>query len=77
MDRIITASILYNLVQCPHRVTMDLFGDVALRDPVNPFVQLLWDRGNEYEQDVVGNRKIPFISYTLTAWKKNPRHMRQ
>jgi predicted RecB family nuclease len=41
---------------------MDLFGDVALRDPVNPFVQLLWDRGNEYEQDVIGKLDIPFTS---------------
>ena len=62
MDKIITASILYNLVQCPHRVTMDLFGDSSLRDPVNPFVQLLWDRGNEYEQEVIEKLDIPFIN---------------
>ena len=41
MNRHITASILYNLVQCPHRVTMDLFGDPAMKDPINLFVQLL------------------------------------
>ena len=29
----ITASMLYDLVACPHRVTMDLFGDPVERDP--------------------------------------------
>ncbi len=62
MDKIITASILYNLVQCPHRVSMDLFTDVALRDPVNPFVQLLWDRGNAYEQEIIEKLDMPFTN---------------
>jgi hypothetical protein len=30
----ITASMLYDLVACPHRVTMDLFGDPVERDPM-------------------------------------------
>ena len=29
MTAMITASMLYDLVACPHRVTMDLFGDLA------------------------------------------------
>ncbi|MGH8656256.1 MAG: ribonuclease H-like domain-containing protein [Gammaproteobacteria bacterium] len=33
MPTSITASILYNLVACPHRVTMDAFADLAERDP--------------------------------------------
>lgn len=49
----ITASMLYDLVGCPHRVTMDLFADPANRDPVNAFVQLLWDRGAAHEVDVI------------------------
>jgi hypothetical protein len=32
----ITAAMLYDLVQCPHRVTINLFGDPAKRDP-KPF----------------------------------------
>ena len=28
----ITGSMLYDLVQCPHRVTMDLFGDYVAGD---------------------------------------------
>jgi hypothetical protein len=45
MSTPITAAMLYDLVQCPHRVTMDLFADPAFRDKVSPFVQLLWDKG--------------------------------
>ncbi|MDO9528112.1 MAG: TM0106 family RecB-like putative nuclease [Syntrophales bacterium] len=62
MSKPITASILYNLVQCPHRVSMDLFGDPALRDPINPFVQLLWERGNAFEQEVIEGLKLPFTN---------------
>jgi hypothetical protein len=41
---------------------MDLFTDVALRDPVNPFVQLLWDRGNAYEQEIIEKLDMPFTN---------------
>jgi hypothetical protein len=41
----ITALMLYDLVNCPHRVSMDLFADPASRDLASPFVQLLWERG--------------------------------
>jgi hypothetical protein len=30
----ITGSMLYNLVSCPRRVELDLFGDQDLRDPI-------------------------------------------
>jgi predicted RecB family nuclease len=56
----ITAAMLYDLVQCPHRVTMDLFSDPALKDKVSPFVQLLWDRGSLYEKEVIAGLKLPF-----------------
>jgi hypothetical protein len=35
----ITAAMLYDLVQCPHRPAMDLFGDPAKRDEVNATVR--------------------------------------
>ncbi|MBW2631546.1 MAG: TM0106 family RecB-like putative nuclease [Deltaproteobacteria bacterium] len=60
MKKIITASMLYNLIQCPHRVTMDLFEDPALKDPVNPFVQLLWERGNTFEKEVMDGLDVPY-----------------
>ena len=56
----ITASMLYDLVQCPHRVTMDRFEDPAKRDPINPFVQLLWEKGNAFEQEVIEGLQVPF-----------------
>ena len=57
----ITAAMLYDLVQCPHRMTMDLFGDSSKRDPINPFIQLLWDKGNLYEKEVIGKLEQPFL----------------
>lgn len=62
MPEPITAAMLYDLVHCPHRVTMDLFGDTAKRDPVSPFVELLWERGNAFEQQVIEQLRIPFTN---------------
>jgi len=52
-NELITASMLYNHLVCPHRVTMDTFADPRERDPVSPFVEMLWDRGNKYESEVI------------------------
>lgn len=60
-ERSITASMLYSLVSCPHRVTMDLFEDPARRDPVNPFVELLWERGSAVERERIASLDIPFV----------------
>lgn len=49
----ITASLLYDLVQCPKRVELDLFGKDADRDEVSAFVAMLWQRGTLYEHDVM------------------------
>src|SRR5262245_58921191 len=57
----ITASVLYDLVRCPHRVSLDAFGDSALRDKVNPFVRLLWERGTLYERAVISGLAQPFL----------------
>jgi predicted RecB family nuclease len=57
----ITASMLYDLVACPHRVSMDLFADPAQRDEVSPFVQLLWDRGAAHEKEIIANIGEPFV----------------
>ena len=54
----VTASMLYDLVSCPHRVTMDLFADPAQRDEPNPFVKLLWERGSVYEREVIEGLEI-------------------
>lgn len=51
----ITAAHLYDHVACPHRVHLDTFGDLSKRDEISPFVQLLWERGNSYEAEVISD----------------------
>ena len=60
----ITASMLYDLVECQHRPRMDLFADPLKRDKLSPFVKLLWERGTAYEQEVVAVLDIPFLDLT-------------
>lgn len=69
----ITASILYDLVACPHRVSMDLFGDPLRRDRVSPFVQLLWDRGAAHEEEVVAHIGEPFTDLSRYAGDEKER----
>lgn len=64
MSIMITASMLYDLVQCPHRVTMDSFGDPGERDEINPFVELLWQKGASHEKDIIGKLEIPYLDLT-------------
>lgn len=61
MNDIITALMLYNLVQCPHRAFLDLFGDTARRDEVSPFVNLLWERGTAVERETIARLNEPFL----------------
>jgi uncharacterized protein len=50
----ITASKLYNYLQCPHRVWRDVWGPIEEKiEETNPFVQLLWDRGVQHEEKVI------------------------
>ncbi len=74
MTRSITASMLYDLVSCPHRVTMDLFADPGERDEPNPFVQLLWERGALHEKEVIDQLGIPFID--LSAYSREVKEKR-
>lgn len=70
----ITPSMLYDYVTCPHRLVKDLFEDPALRDPVSPFVQMLWESGNLHEADVVQDLEIPFLNLsTLTGDEREKR----
>ena len=49
----ITGSQLYDIVQCPHRVALDIFGDANERDEPNAFVELLWEQGIDHELQMV------------------------
>lgn len=53
MTQPVTAAMLYDLVACPHRVSMDLYADPADRDEPNAFVELLWEKGSLYEREVM------------------------
>lgn len=69
----ITAAMLYDLVGCPHRVTMDLFADPAQRDEPNAFVELLWERGSLYEREVIAGLKMPFTDLSPFAAEEKER----
>jgi predicted RecB family nuclease len=56
---------LYDLVACPHRVWMDLYGHPMNRDPINPFVQLLWERGAWHEKETIASLRLPFLDLSL------------
>ena len=63
----ITAAMLYDLVQCTHRPAMDLFGDPAKRDEINPFVRLLCDKGTAYEHEVNDGLELPMLDGRVTC----------
>jgi len=46
---------------------MDLFADPALKDKVSPFVQLLWERGSLYEEEVIEGLSLPFVDLSHYA----------
>jgi hypothetical protein len=69
----ITAAMLYDLVQCPHRPTMDLFGDPSKRDEVNPFVQLLWEKGTAFEHEVIDGLEISMLDFSAYAGDEKER----
>jgi predicted RecB family nuclease len=63
----ITASMLYDLISCPHRVRMDVYGNLADRDEPNPFVQMLWEKGSLYEAEVIEGVGEPFLDLSHYA----------
>lgn len=62
MQDMITASMLYSFSTCPHRVSLDLFGNDLERDEISPFVELLWERGNAFELETIEKLGIPFLN---------------
>jgi len=57
----LSANMLYNYVKCPHRLTLDLFGDYSKQDPISVFVKLLWEKGTDFEKQVIESLQIPFL----------------
>jgi predicted RecB family nuclease len=57
----ITASMLYDLIACPHRVSMDLYADPADRDEISPFIKMLWEKGATHEDTIMGDIGVPVL----------------
>ncbi len=57
----LSANMLYNYIKCPHRLNLDLFGDYSKQDPISSFVKLLWEKGTDFEKQVIENLQIPFL----------------
>ena len=69
----LSANMLYNFIKCPHRLTLDLFGDYSKQDPISSFVKLLWEKGTDFEKQVIKSLEIPFLdlhSYSRTEKEK-------
>lgn len=53
-SKYITASLLYNYLQCPHRVWRDIYGPQEEKNPeTNKFVEMLWRKGVQHEANMV------------------------
>ena len=75
-QRAITGSMLYSLVSCPHRVTMDVYADPTQRDPVNAFVEMLWERGSSVERERMAALDVSFVdlqAFTTTEKTRKTR----
>ncbi len=77
LPRPITGTLLYDLVICPHRLTLDTFGDQSLRAEPNAFVQLLWDKGTTFEKEVMGNLDLPFLDLSPCHGDEKERRTRE
>lgn len=58
----ITPSLLYDYLQCPHKVWRDVYGprEEFVQDE-NPFLKLLWERGVQHEEDIIDNFESEFV----------------
>jgi predicted RecB family nuclease len=66
----ITASMLYNLIQCPHRLNLDLHEDPSKKDLESKFVELLWEKGTLFESEVIGKLQIPFTDLSIFSYEE-------
>ncbi|MDD3940216.1 MAG: TM0106 family RecB-like putative nuclease [Candidatus Pacebacteria bacterium] len=52
----ITASKLYDYLECPHRIWRDVYGPEEEKiKEVNPFVEMLWQKGIQHEDIIVSS----------------------
>ena len=55
---------------------MDAFADPDTKDPVSPFVQLLWERGTTFESEVVAGLEDPFTDLSQLRGQEKEGAMR-
>ena len=55
---------------------MDAFADPDTKDPVSPFVQLLWERGTTFESEVVAGLEDPFTDLSQMRGQEKEGAMR-
>lgn len=72
----ITASMLYNLTECPHRVSLDHHEVEERRDEVSAFVRLLWERGTAFERQVIERLDEPFVDLSHVHGEEKERQTR-
>lgn len=53
-----TATTLYSLVICPHRVFLDAHGDPTEKVPASAFLEMLWQSGRDHEDRVIATLDI-------------------
>lgn len=70
----ITASMLYTLIGCEHRVFQDTFGDPSQADEPNAFIQLLWEKGTLFERELIQKLETPFLD--LSAYRAEDKEYR-
>ena len=59
MTPLVATVMLQDLVVCPHRGTMDLFGGSAEDDESSPLFGLVWERGSICEKDAAPHHDAP------------------
>lgn len=69
----ITASHLYSYTKCPHRVWRDAHDDPSERDPENEFVQLLWEKGIQFEKEMIDAHRGAMEMVDLSVIPKEQR----
>jgi predicted RecB family nuclease len=68
----VTASMLYDLTSCAHRVHLDLFGDRSRREKASAFVEMLWREGALHEA-----RQLASPPPGTADLREAPAHLRQ
>lgn len=58
----VTPSLLYDYLQCPHKVWRDVHGpkDEFVEED-NPFLKLLWERGVQHEAKIIGSFAFDYV----------------